>query len=464
MPTTRLVRPGVGSCAAGILLAALVLPATAATTGPVSPTAAPAIPRLATSGTDGTVEQVRQLQQCGATMYAVGRFSSIQRKSTVYARNNAFSFDAATGAMTAWDPDVTGQVNSIAFSADCSTAYLGGAFTGVHGTQVQKIAAVSTSTGEVDPGFAHSADGKVDTLVRVGGHLLVGGSFTSVNGSTQPYFVSVGLSTGLDDHYVGLALAGHYSYTASNGAVAAANATHVYNFSLSPDETKLLVMGVFTSVAAQTRRQIFMVDLSAGGATLDPWYSREFDRHCGVVRPFYLQDASWSADLTKIFVVATGYKPANGPGSVTTDPRAGLCDSVAAFPTTSAPHLSRLWIDYTGCDSLYATAADGDSVYVGGHERYASNRDGCNTFLAQGATRVDAPGMAGFSQAGAVYTTNDPLVGEYARGRGKGADDMVITSAGLWVASDNAQNTGGCGRTSTGTLSPGHSGICFLPY
>jgi hypothetical protein len=41
---------------------------------------------------------------------------------------------------------------------------------------------------------------------------------------------------------------------------------------------------------------------------------------------------------------------------------------------------------------------------------------------------------------------------------------MLVTSAGLWIASDNAQNTDGCGRTATGAISHGHSGICFLPY
>jgi hypothetical protein len=41
---------------------------------------------------------------------------------------------------------------------------------------------------------------------------------------------------------------------------------------------------------------------------------------------------------------------------------------------------------------------------------------------------------------------------------------MLLTTAGLWIASDNAQNTDGCGTTSTGGLAQGHAGICFLPY
>jgi len=44
------------------------------------------------------------------------------------------------------------------------------------------------------------------------------------------------------------------------------------------------------------------------------------------------------------------------------------------------------------------------------------------------------------------------------RGRGLGADDMLVTSAGLWVASDNAFSADNCGHVG------GHAGICFLPY
>lgn len=55
----------------------------------------------------------------------------------------------------------------------------------------------------------------------------------------------------------------------------------------------------------------------------------------------------------------------------------------------------------------------------------------------------------------------DPTAGQInynpTRGRGKGADDMLRTSAGLWIASDNAQNTSKCAGEDN------HTGICFLP-
>lgn len=435
--------------AVGAAVLMLSSPALAAPAGPVSTTPANFTPRLATSGIDGSVEQIRQLVPCGSNMYAVGTFSQIKRYSTVYTRNNAFSFSATTGAMTAWNPNVNGLVNSVALSADCGTAYLGGVFTSVNGTAVRNIAAVSTSTGAVVPGFASSAGGQVSAMLMSGSHLLVGGYFTSINNSAKGYLVSLNPRTGLDDNYVNLNISGTYVYRDDNNNASGSNATRIYNFSLSPDGTRLLAMGVFTSISGKSRRQIAMLNLGATGVTVNDWYSPEFDANCAVVQPFYVRDASWAPSGQALYVATTGYKPANGLGFRTSDPRAGLCDAAVAFPTTPTL-VGHSWINYTGCDSLYSTAADANTVYVGGHERYASNASQCDN--NNNGTAVEAPGMVGLSSADGRVIYNP------TRGRGYGADDMVVTGAGLWIASDNAQNTDDCGRQY------GHSGLCFFPY
>ncbi len=41
---------------------------------------------------------------------------------------------------------------------------------------------------------------------------------------------------------------------------------------------------------------------------------------------------------------------------------------------------------------------------------------------------------------------------------GLGADGMFLTSAGLWIASDNYEHSSMCGGVY------GHAGICFMPY
>lgn len=384
-------------------------------------------------------------------MYAVGTFTSIKKGSTTYARNNIFSFRAtAPYTVNSWDPNVNGVVNTIAFNGgNCADAYIGGKFTTVHGTTVKNLAEIDTSTGAVVTGFGHSASGQVETLQGYNGHILAGGYYTSINNSTaNPYMTSLNATTGKDDGFIHLGISG--MYVSSGG-------TRVYNQQLShsgaADHGTLdLVEGDFTSVGGLPRQQIFMLDLSKSPAVVTAWTSPEFDGsqyQCVPNEAFYLQAAAWSPDDSAVYVATTGYHP-NGVGTGGT-PRSGLCDAAAAFPATKAP-VQHSWINYTGCDSLFSVAADSTNVYVGGHERWTMNPNGCD-FAGPGA--VAEAGMEGLSPATGLITSNPPV---YTRGRGNGADDMEITSAGLWIASDNAQNTDGCGGVH------GHAGICFLPY
>ena len=427
--------------AAGVMASLVwaVVPASAAT-GPVSATPAAGTPQLATTG---TTEQVRQLAQCGGTMYAVGSFTSIKRYSSTYPRNNAFSFSATSPYMvSSWDPNVNGVVNSITFSPDCSTAYLGGQFTTVGGVSAKDIAAVSTSTGALVTTFGHSANGQVETLLYHNGHILAGGYYTSINNSTaNPYMTSLSPATGKDDGFIHLGISGNYQFPGVGS-----NPTRVYNQQLSNGGTLDLVEGDFTSVGGQARQQVFMLDLSGPAATVTGWTSPELNTNCNYNEPFYAQAASWSPDDSTIYVATTGYKPAGTSAGST--PRTGPCDAAIAYPATQAS-VTHTWINYTGCDSLYSTAADASTAYFGGHERWSMNPDGCD-FAGPGA--INAPGMEGLSPASGALTFNP------TRARGLGADDMLVTSAGLWIGSDNLNNSNECGGVA------GHAGICLLPY
>ncbi len=425
-----------------IVGAGLAGPAGAAPAGPPRTTPASWTPQLATSGTDGSIEQIRHLTQCGNTMYAVGRFTKVKRYKTVLTRDNAFSFNATSGAITSWNPDVSGQVNAIALSPDCSTAYLGGTFRSVGGTAVRNIAAISTGTGKVLSTFAHSAGGQVETLLTVNGHLLVGGYFTGINGSQQGYMASLSPVTGRNDHYLPDL---HISGTLPGNG----NRTRIYNQQLSHDGTRDMVEGDFLTVGGHSLRQAFILNLGAS-PSVSTWRATNFDTDCYKSEPFYVQDAAWSPDDSKVYFPTTGYHPATG----VTIPQTGPCDAALAFDTAPTPQ-NALWINYTGCDSLYSAEADGSTAYFAGHERWSSNPNGCDHL---GTGGIVAPGMEGLSPSTGKLTYNP------TRGRGLGADDMLLTSAGLWIASDNQANTSACGKTSAGKRAYGHKGLCLLPY
>jgi len=177
---------------------------------------------------------------------------------------------------------------------------------------------------------------------------------------------------------------------------------------------------------------------------------RAFSSQLSSIR-FYIKGAAWSPDQATIYIATTGDHPLHWNGSF---PLTGLCDVAAAFPAAQAGGLHPKWVNYTGCDSLYSAAADGSTVYVGGHERWADNPRGCDN---PGAGAIPAPGMGGFTAGGSLLTNTSGTKGRNSRARGFGADDMLRTPAGLWIASDNFDVSATCGNVT------GHAGICFLP-
>ena len=207
---------------------------------------------------------------------------------------------------------MNGEVNSIAFSnGNCADAYIGGQFTSVNGTTVANIAEIDTTTGNVVSTFgSHTGGGHVDTILAVNDgqanpHLLVGGTFTSINGNkgANPYYASLNPATGMDDGFLHLNISGHITFKGVK-----ANSTDVYNQQLSHHGTLVLVEeGDFTSVGGLNRRQIFMIDVSGSTATLTGWTSPEFDGsdpnatlnpndkyfNCGASHPFYIHAAAW---------------------------------------------------------------------------------------------------------------------------------------------------------------------------
>ena len=478
-------RAGAIASAAALCLAGSAAAGTAAeaATGPVS--ASPAnTPQL---NTTGAVEQVRQLVQCGGTMYAVGTFTSVKHNSTVTAVNNAFSFSAtAPYNLTTWAPNVNGIINSIAFNGtNCADAYLGGKFTAVNGTKVANLAEVTTTgTGTLVTAFGHSANGQVETLLGAGGHILAGGYYTTINGSSTKYMTSLNPTTGKDDGFINLGISGNYQFACSGPGCpstgqAASNATRVYNQELSNGGTLDLVMGDFTSVGGVPRQQIFMLNVATSPATVTAWTSPEWDGsageatpaspttgypyECATVEPFYIQAAAWSPDDSTVYIGTTGYHPNGWPVGAT--PRTGLCDAAAAFPATQGTVYS-LWVNYIGCDSLYSAAADAHAAYFGGHERFSMNPNDCDALGpdegtdegAYSAPGIEALNPAASNSGGGLYVNSADTAGYYSRGRGLGADDMLVTSAGLWIASDNQAGASACDGQSA------HAGICFLPY
>jgi len=371
--------------------------------------------------TTGTA--VYKLLQVGTTMFAGGDFTQIQDsgRTATFNRTNLFSFNATTGAVTSLS--VTFDQPSVwALASDGTSLWVGGDFKTVNGVARRGLAKLNPTTGAVDTAFNANLNGNVEDVQLVNGRLVVGGKFAKRLQAVNP-------ATGVDTGYLNLAISGT---VASN-----AGATDIYRFAVDPGGTHLVAIGNFTAVSGQTRFRSFMVDLGATSGTLASWYYTPLNRACRAPKlPAQLRDVDFSPDGSFFVIVATGFIPQAGDEGVT------ICDAAARFNTNVAAPARPVWLNYTGGDTLHSVTVTTAAVYIQGHNRWVSSTgSGCN-----GAC-VPRQGIAALAPASGAALDWNP-----GKTRGVGGKDLLLTQAGLWVASDGARIGGEL-----------HEKLAFLP-
>jgi hypothetical protein len=376
---------------------------------------------------------VRQIVQCGSMMYAVGTFTQVAKPGGgKITRNNAFSFNATTGAISSWNPSPNATVYGVALSGDCSSVYLAGSFSSVGGASIKYLAKVNATSGAADTAFKPAPNSSLQSIAYVQGKVFAGGYFTAIGGVSRKYLASLNPATGAATSYVN-------SITVSGQLQGISpSPIKVYKIVPNPAQTRLLVLGAFTTVNGSTRSQAFVADLGASSASLDAWYAPGLSLPCDPRFAFFVRSGNWSPDGNKIYLATTGGPHGKSP----------YCDMVAQFSSAPNTNTTADWRNLTGCDSLYAVAADGTSVYIGGHERWADNPNGCD-YAGPGA--LSRPGVGSIQVANGKANAWNPT-----RDRGHGADDAIRTAAGLWVVSDTYDYSVMCGHEY-------HPGICFFP-
>jgi len=390
--------------------------ATAATTSPeqlVSAVPASTTPQVR----DGHVYAVEQV---GQTMVAGGDFASVSQTPTATAlpSTGAMAFDAVTGALsTGFRPELDGLVNAVLAGPSAGTVYLGGDFSHAGGLAVHGLVLVSVATGQPVPGFAPPVlDGQVRDLAVTHGHLVVGGTFRTANGSPRWGLASFSPATGAMDAWLRVGLQGHHNYdgTGAYGAVG------VRGFDVSADGQRLVVVGNFTVVGDQPRDQVAVLWLTDATVSVGAWYSNAFSYACSrMIWDSWVRDVQFSPDASYFVVVSMG-----GGATGTT------CDAAARMNVASTGAAVRpSWVASTGGDSLLSVAISGSVVYAGGHERWLNNPYGHND-AQPGA--VPRPGLVALDAATGIPYSWNP--GRNPRGFGTTA--LLRTSAGLWVGSD----------------------------
>jgi hypothetical protein len=393
------------------------------------PTSATSTPHVM----NGSVDAITQV---GNKIIAAGTFTSVSPagtftdKSDDVVRNRIFAFDATSGVIDAgFNPNLGGQAMSL--TTDGTSVYVGGAFSSVGGVTTIKRLVKLSAAGVVDPTFKSVPSAVVNDLVYRAGRLYIGGAFTSVKvgkvTSTRNALAALDPTTGAVLAGVNVPFTGVYDPNNNYNGKAGGD-PNIKALDVTPNGSKLVAIGNFSTVGAEAHSQVAMLDVSGATATIAPWSTTRWDRSnnsCAGVFDTFTRDIDISPDGSYFVISATGAF-AGGAGSGT------MCDSTSRWETNSTgTNLQPTWMDYTGGDTTYGVAVAGGAVYVGGHMRWENN-----PFQGDQA----GPGAVPREGIAALDPTNGlPLSWNPGRTRGVGAQALFATTQGLWVGSDTTK-------------------------
>ncbi|MQA86958.1 MAG: hypothetical protein GEV03_20590 [Streptosporangiales bacterium] len=353
--------------------------------------------------------QVKAIAVVAGRVIVGGEFSEVEEAAgdDTLDRSNIFAFDEDTGRIDRnFAPTVDGTVDALAPGPD-GTVMVGGSFRAVDGSDAAGLARLRVSDGTPAGSFA-AANGPVRALAAHGGSLYVGGRFSRVNGVSRSGLARLDANDGSVDR----------GFRIRPGE-SRKGALRVIALALSPDGSRLAIGGTFTRVDGKPRPQLALVDTGSSPARLAGWATRAYADRCLPAFETYLRDIDFSPDGSYFAVVTTG-----GPGG----PRR-TCDSAARFETgTPGGDVRPTWVNRTGGDSLYAVAATGAAVYVGGHQRWMDNPQGRDS---AGPGAVSRPGIAALDPR-----TGKALGWNPTKSRGRGVEALVASPRGLYVGSD----------------------------
>ncbi|WP_433051486.1 delta-60 repeat domain-containing protein [Dactylosporangium sp. CS-033363] len=358
--------------------------------------------------TDG---EVRAFAVVGDTVVVGGDFDTVtdaQRKVR-YNRKNLFAYRATTGEILPFAPQPDAPVFTLATGPN-NTVYAGGQFKRIAGGEQRGLAQLNLADGSRVPAFTAAINwGDSRSVIAQGPWLYVAGSFSAIGSTQRIGLARLNAATGAVDPAFDLKLAAPHL-----------TRVKLEDLALTPDGTRLAVVGAVEQAAGQWRAQVVMVDMPAGGAVkLADWYTDAYAHECRAGFETYLRGVDFDPTGTYATIVATGRKWGENL----------MCDTAARFDLRGTGLHKPLWVNHTGGDSLYSVADTGSAVYVGGHQRWMDNPQGRET---AGPGAVSRPGIAAIDPKTGKATAWNPQ----RNPRGVGARALLATPQGLLVGSD----------------------------
>ncbi|HWV50455.1 MAG TPA: PKD domain-containing protein, partial [Microbacterium sp.] len=282
----------------------------------------------------------------GTTVFAGGEFTSARPAGAAPGtsespRSNLLAYDIATGVMnSSFAPAVNGRILGSAVSPDGSRLYIAGGFTSVDGAARYRVAAFDTASGALIANWAPGTNGVVNDIVATNTTVYLAGEFSNVNNTARTRVAAVSAQTGAVLPFNPV-LAGGY------GARAVV---------VSPDASKVVIGGSFTSTNGSTNpgRGLAALDATTGASL--PWAVNSVIRNAGTASAIY----SLASDGDSVY--GTGY---DFGGSKTED------DFEGSFRASWADG-AMVWMEDCHGDS-YSVFPFKGAVYKADHTHYCGN-------------------------------------------------------------------------------------------
>ncbi|MBC7518503.1 MAG: delta-60 repeat domain-containing protein [Microbacteriaceae bacterium] len=137
----------------------------------------------------------------GDTVFVGGSFTNARPAGSAAGantvpRSNLLSYSLSTGVLNPFAPSLNGQVRAVGASPDGTRLYVGGEFSTVNGSTRSRIAAFDTASGALNTAFRPQANSRVSAVVASNSTVYFGGHFTSVSNFTRPYVAAARASDG----------------------------------------------------------------------------------------------------------------------------------------------------------------------------------------------------------------------------------------------------------------------------
>jgi len=194
-----------------------------------------------------------------------------------------------------------------------NTLYIGGNFSNISTTPIERLAALDTTTGAVSPNLNLDFGGLLTTRL------------VDANNAEQ----------GVDD------------------------------IDITSDGELLIITGNFESIDGISRTRLAMIELD-GQARVSNWNTDVFDTDCpSAVFPQYILGIDISPDDSYLVTGTSGFRITGNPA----------CDTIVRFEIDDLTNtdVQPTWVNYTGGDSVFEVVTTEHAVYAGGHFRWLNN-------------------------------------------------------------------------------------------